>query len=77
LAAAHNAEAARSFVESHGLTGIRLIPTRSGGSDFVVALAGSFSSRSAAEQARANLPEDVRAGQPWIRSIGSVQDIQR
>jgi len=59
------------------LAGIRLIPTRSGGRDFVVALAGSFASRSAAEQALANLPEEVRAGQPWIRSIGSVQDIQR
>jgi DamX protein len=77
LIAAQNAATARSFVERHGLTGIRLIPTQSGGRDFVVALAGSFASRSAAEQALANLPEDVRAGQPWIRSIGSVQDIQR
>jgi DamX protein len=77
LIAAQNAAAARSFVEGHGLTGIRLIPTQSGGREFVVALAGSFASRSAAEQALANLPEAVRAGQPWIRSIGSVQDIQR
>ena len=77
LLAAQNATAARSFVDRHGLAGIRLIPTRSGGRDFVVALAGSFASRSAAEQALANLPEEVRAGQPWIRSIGSVQDIQR
>jgi len=77
LIAAQNAAAARSFVEAHGLAGIRLIPTQSGGRDFVVALAGSFASRSAAEQALANLPEEVRAGQPWIRSIGSVQDIQR
>ena len=77
LIAAQNAAAARSFVERHGLTGIRLIPTQSGGRDFVVALAGSFASRPAAEQALANLPGEVRAGQPWIRSIGSVQDIQR
>jgi DamX protein len=77
LIAAQNAATARSFVERHGLAGIRLIPTHSGGRDFVVALAGSFTSRSAAEQALANLPEEVRAGQPWIRSIGSVQDIQR
>jgi DamX protein len=77
LIAAQNAATARSVVERHGLTGIRLIPTHSGGRDFVVALAGSFTSRSAAEQALANLPEEVRAGQPWIRSIGSVQDIQR
>ena len=77
LIAGQNAASARSFVQRHGLTGIRLIPTHSGGRDFVVALAGSFASRSAAEQALANLPEDVRAGQPWIRSIGSVQDIVR
>ena len=76
LIAAQNAAAGRSFIERHGLTGIRLIPTQSGGRDFVVALAGSFASRPAAEEALANLPEEVRAGQPWIRSIGSVQDIQ-
>jgi DamX protein len=43
----------------------------------VIALAGSFPSRSAAETAVGNLPAGVRENQPWIRSIGSVQEIQR
>ncbi|TVP92911.1 MAG: sporulation protein [Thioalkalivibrio sp.] len=77
LAAAPDLDGARRFVEQHQLTGIRYIPTRLNGRDFVVALAGSFASRPAAEQALENLPAGVRDGQPWIRSLGSVQDIQR
>ena len=77
LIATQDLSAAMRFVERHGLTGIRYIQTRSGGQDFVVALAGSFPSRAAAENAARNLPEEVRANQPWIRSLGSLQDIQR
>lgn len=77
LIAAPDLTSARRFTEQHQLAGIRYIATRSGGRDFVVALAGSFATRSAAEQALANLPAAVRAEQPWIRSLGSVQDIQR
>lgn len=77
LIATQDLAAAVRFVERHDLTGIRFIQTRSGGQDFVVALAGSFASRAAAENAARNLPEAVRANQPWIRSIGSLQDIQR
>lgn len=77
LIATQDLAAAIRFVERHDLTGIRFIQTRSGGQDFVVALAGSFASRAAAENAARNLPEAVRANQPWIRSLGSLQDIQR
>jgi DamX protein len=77
LIAAQTLPAARSFVEQHQLSGIRYIQTRSGGQNFVIALAGSFPSRSAAEAAVSNLPAGVRENQPWIRSIGSVQEIQR
>jgi DamX protein len=77
LIAAQSLPAARSFVEQHQLSGIRYIQTRSGGQNFVVALAGSFPSRPAAETAVRNLPAAVRENQPWIRSIGSVQEIQR
>ena len=77
LIAAPDLDGARRFVEQHQLAGIRYIPTRSNGREFVVALAGSFTTRSAAEQALGNLPAAVRADQPWIRSLGSVQDIQR
>lgn len=77
LIAAADLAGARRYVEQHQLSGIRFIQTRANGRDFVVALAGSFSSRAAAEQALGNLPAAVRADQPWIRSLGSVQDIQR
>lgn len=77
LIAAPDLDGARRFVEQHQLTGIRYVPTRSNGREFVVALAGSFSTRSGAEQALENLPAAVRAGGPWIRSLGSVRDIQR
>ena len=61
----------------HGLTGVRYIETRSGGREFVVVLAGSFPNRSAADGALVRLPEDVRAVEPWIRSIDSVRESQR
>jgi len=77
LVAAADLAGAQRYVEQHQLSGIRYIQTRSNGRDFVVALAGSFTNRAAAEQALRNLPAAVRADQPWIRSLGSVQDIQR
>jgi DamX protein len=77
LIAAQSPTAARSFVEQHQLSAIRYIQTRSGGQNFVVALAGSFPTRAAAEAAVSSLPAAVRENQPWIRSIGSVQEIQR
>ena len=77
LIAAADLAAAQRYVEQHQLSGIRYIQTRLNERDFVVALAGSFTNRAAAEQALRNLPAAVRADQPWIRSLGSVQDIQR
>lgn len=77
LIAAPDLAGAQRFVDTHQLSGIRFIQTRSGGRDFVVALAGSFATRSAAEAALGSLPPAVRSERPWIRSMGSVQDIQR
>jgi DamX protein len=77
LVAAADLAGAQRYVEQHQLSGIRYIQTRSNGRDLVVALAGSFANRASAEQALGNLPAAVRADQPWIRSLGSVQDIQR
>ncbi|AGA35116.1 Sporulation domain-containing protein [Thioalkalivibrio nitratireducens DSM 14787] len=77
LVAASDLAAARNYVTRYELSGIRYIETRSGGRNFVVALAGSFADRAAAENALRNLPAAVRADQPWIRSLGSVQDSQR
>lgn len=77
LLAARDLQTAQEFVNRHGLTGVRLIETRSGERDFVVVLAGSFSNRNAADAALIRLPEAVRALEPWIRSIDSVRENQR
>lgn len=77
LMAAGDLDAAQAYVQRHRLSGIRYVQTRSGGRDFVVAIAGSFAQRAAAEAARDALPEAVRADHPWIRSVGSVVDVLR
>ncbi len=77
LIAAPNLTSAQDYATRHALGGVRYIETRSGGRDFVVILAGSFATRAAAEAAAGDLPEAVRANEPWLRSIGSVQGIQR
>lgn len=77
LLAAPDFAAAQRYVEQHRLTGIRYIETRSGGREFVVAIAGSFSQRATAEAAREELPEAVKADHPWVRSIGSLLGVLR
>lgn len=77
LIAAPDMATARGYADRHNLGGIRYIPTRVNDRDFVVVLAGSFTSREAAEGAAADLPEAARNDGPWIRSIGSVQGVAR
>ncbi|WP_028490864.1 SPOR domain-containing protein [Thioalkalivibrio sp. ALJ15] len=77
LIAAPDMSTARGYADRHNLGGIRYIPTRVNNRDFVVVLAGSFTSREAAEGAASDLPEAVRNEGPWIRSIGSVQGVAR
>jgi DamX protein len=77
LIAASDLAAARGYSQRHGLSGIRYVQTRSQGREFVVALAGSFADRSAAENALSGLPAGVRSDQPWIRTVGSLQQILR
>ncbi len=77
LLAAPNMADARAYADQHELGGIRYIPTRVNDRDFVVILAGVFPDRAAAQRAAEDLPEAVRRDQPWIRSIGSVQNAVR
>ncbi|MBS0003422.1 MAG: outer membrane protein assembly factor BamD [Thioalkalivibrio sp.] len=51
--------------------------TERNGSDWIVAIAGSYPNAEAARGAIAALPAEVRRNQPWIRSFGSVQDAMR
>ncbi|WP_017942704.1 MULTISPECIES: SPOR domain-containing protein [unclassified Thioalkalivibrio] len=77
LLAAPNMGAARAYADQHQLGGIRYIPTRVNNRDFVVILAGVFPDRAAAQRAAQDLPAAVRSDEPWIRSIGSVQNAVR
>ncbi|WP_019589805.1 MULTISPECIES: AAA family ATPase [unclassified Thioalkalivibrio] len=77
LVAAPDMDTAREYAERHNLGGIRYIPTRTDGNDYVVILAGAFPDRGAAEQAAAELPDSARDAGTWIRSMGSVQEAAR
>ncbi|NKN33492.1 AAA family ATPase [Marichromatium bheemlicum] len=73
LIAVSSLDAALDYVIRNGLEGVRFLPIRSRDRDFVVVLAGAFSTRAEAEQVYRALPEAVRADRPWIRAVGSVQ----
>lgn len=77
LLAAPNMGAARAYADQHDLGGIRYIPTQVNNREFVVILAGVFPDRAAAQRAAEDLPAAVRSDEPWIRSIGSVQNAVR
>ncbi|MBS3800493.1 MAG: SPOR domain-containing protein [Thioalkalivibrio sp.] len=77
LMAAPDMAAAREYAAAHDLGGIRYLPTRVNGRDFVVILAGAFPDRASAQRAAEDLPAAVRRTEPWIRSIGSVQSVVR
>jgi DamX protein len=77
LVAASDLATARSFVQQHGLSSIRYVRIQAQNRDLIVALAGSFPDRDAAERALNGLPAAARADRPWIRTLGSVQQILR
>lgn len=77
LMAAPDMPTAREYAAEHDLGGIRYLPTRVNGRDFVVILAGAFPDRATAQRAAEDLPAAVRRTEPWIRSIGSVQSVVR
>jgi DamX protein len=77
LVAASDLATARNFVQQHGLSSIRYVRIQSQNRDLIVALAGSFPDRDAADRALNGLPAAARADRPWIRTLGSVQQILR
>ncbi|MBK1693424.1 hypothetical protein CKO09_01530 [Chromatium weissei] len=73
LIAARTPAIATDFIQTHQVEGFHVIKTRS----FMVVIVGSYPNRAAAENAIRALPAAVRAGGPWVRTIGSVLDSQR
>ncbi|TVP88942.1 MAG: outer membrane protein assembly factor BamD [Thioalkalivibrio sp.] len=68
----------RDFLARHSLEReTAWFRTRRNGSDWFVAIAGSYPNAEAARGAMASLPPEVARNQPWIRSFGSVQDAIR
>ena len=72
------AESASAFVRRQGEPGeFTIYQLQRDGRVLHVVLYGLFSSRDAAERAADNLPAEVGQVQPWIRSVGQVQDAAR
>lgn len=68
----------RDFLARHRLErGTAWLRTERNGSDWFVAIAGSYPNAELARGEIASLPAEVRRNQPWIRSFGSVQDAMR
>lgn len=71
-------ESARAFVARQREPGeFTIYQLQRDGRILHVVLYGLFSSRSAAQAAADNLPAEVGQVQPWIRSVGQVQDAAR
>lgn len=70
LVAARDLQTARGVLGSQALEGVRYIQTRS----YVIAVLGSFPSRTQAARELPGLPAPVRDNGPWIRTIGSIRE---
>ncbi|MCK7578657.1 MAG: sporulation protein [Chromatiales bacterium] len=70
LVAARDLQTARSVIDPQVLEGVRYVQTRS----YVIAVLGSFPSRTQAARELPALPAPVRDNGPWIRTIGSIRD---
>ncbi|NVZ09142.1 sporulation protein [Allochromatium humboldtianum] len=70
LVAARDLQTARGVLDPQALEGVRYVQTRS----YVIAVLGSFPSRTQAARELPGLPAPVRDNGPWIRTIGSIRD---
>jgi general secretion pathway protein D len=77
LIAAQDHEQARNYVASRRVEDAQFAEIQSNGRAFVVAFVGAYPDRVAAERALARMPPELRAENPWIRTLGSVQDALR
>jgi len=70
LVAARDLQTARRVLGPQALEGVRYVQTRS----YVIAVLGSFPSRTLAARELPGLPAPVRDNGPWIRTIGSIRE---
>ncbi|MGQ9830349.1 MAG: AAA family ATPase [Thermochromatium sp.] len=70
LVAARDLQTVRGILDPQDLEGVHYIRTRS----YVIAVLGSFPSRTQAARVLPSLPAPVRDNGPWIRTIGSIRD---
>jgi len=78
VAAVSSADQAHDYIRSHDLTNAGFYRAKRGNSIFFIIVAGSHATRSAANQAIAALPRQVRASSPWVRRFSQVHaDIRR
>ncbi len=75
LAAHAEEQGAQSFIEKHRQLDDKLVYFRSehDGQTWYPVVYGSFPSASAARAAADQLPDDLRARNPWVRNIGAIQ----
>ena len=73
LVGTRDAAAARGFFERHGLAGKGgWLATVHEGKPWYVVVYGAFPDRQSARAAIATLPEELRAREPWPRSVASL-----
>ena len=74
LSSSRREKSARDFIRRHYLdSGAMYAPVESKGATWYAVFYGTYSSREAAMEAVAALPADLQAGEPWVRSIDTVQ----
>jgi septal ring-binding cell division protein DamX len=74
LSSSRREQSARDFIRRHYLdSGARYAPVESKGATWYAVFYGAYSSREAAMEVVAALPADLQAGEPWVRSIDTVQ----
>ncbi|MDP1930533.1 MAG: AAA family ATPase [Gammaproteobacteria bacterium] len=62
------------FVARHAASSLSWYETRNNGNPWFVIIHGAYASRNAAQAAVASLPAEIRNLQPWVRSVGDVQN---
>ena len=74
LSSSRRAKSARDFIRRHYLdSGAVYTAVESKGATWYAVFYGAYSSRAAALAAVNALPADLQAGEPWVRSINTVQ----
>ncbi len=67
----------QAFVRANDLEGTRSARIERDGRLYYVLLLGVYATRELAEQAALTLPAPLASGEPWIRSLGSLQNAMR